>query len=98
MSGMSYDWNAISNTADGLNSVLTKFNTAIDGIFSEVAAMGESWSGESYNAFRNYCEEYRKGTITPLSNEVGNWVSKLKSLSASAQSTTSNNQNLFGGQ
>ena len=97
MSGMSYDWNAIGNTAEGLNGVLTKFNTAIEGIFSEVAAMGESWSGASYEAFRTYCENYRKDTITPLSNEIGGWVNKLPNLSSSAQATTQNNQGLFGG-
>lgn len=96
MSGMSYDWNAISSAASGLDSALTKFNTAIEGIFSEVTAMGESWSGASYNSFKTYCDNYRKENITPMANEISSWVTKLQTLSASAQSTTQGNQQLFG--
>lgn len=95
--GMSYDWSAISKTAEGLDSALKKFNNAIDSIFSEVSAMGESWSGASYDAFRTYCDNYRKDTITPLANEIGGWVNKLQALSSSAQATTQSNQGLFGG-
>ena len=94
---MSYDWQQIGNVASSVNSSLSKFNEAIGCIFNEVSAMGESWSGASYDAFKNYCETYKSQTIDPLANEIGGWVQKLDNLSQRAQETSQGNTSLFGG-
>jgi len=94
---MSYDWQQIGNVAASVNTSLGKFNEAINAIFNEVAAMGESWSGASYDAFKTYCDNYKSQTIDPLANEIGTWVQKLDNLSQRAQETSQGNTSLFGG-
>lgn len=93
--GMSYDWQKISGVATSLNGSLSKFNTQIEAIYASIETMGSSWSGSSYDAFKTYCDNYKKDHIDVLSNEINSWVGKLETLSEQAQATQSGNTNLF---
>ncbi len=95
MSGMSYDAGQISEVASRLNSSLNKFNEAVDGMFSEITAMGETWTGASYDAFKTYCEDYRSQKIEPLARQVGTWANKLENVSQRATETSQGNTALF---
>lgn len=92
-----FDWDKLSTASTSLQTQLTSFDDAVEAIFTAVTNMGGSWTGPSYDAFLKYCTEYRKNTITPLSNEVKTWVSNLATLSNSASETSKNNASLFGG-
>ena len=96
-SGMSYDWQKIGGVVTSLNGSLTTFKAQIEAIYSSIATMGSSWSGSSYDAFKLYCDNYKKDHIDNLSNEIDSWVKKLESLSESAKSTQDGNKNLFQG-
>lgn len=93
--GMSYDWQKISGVATSLNSSLTTFKAQIEAIYSSISTMGSSWSGSSYDAFKSYCDTYKKDHIDGLSNEIESWVNKLESLSEQAKTTQDGNKNLF---
>ena len=95
MSNMSYDWSVIENVAATLKSSLSTFDQQLSVIDSTVAKMGNSWAGASYEAFRAYYDNYKSGTIEPLSTEIKNWVSKLEQLAESAKTTQNNNEGLF---
>lgn len=94
---VSYDWGKLGEAATGLETQLGLFETAIGEIFKEVTAMGNSWTGPSYNAFSTYCTDYKSNTIDKLTEEISTWVTNLKTLAEKAQTTSTNNTNLFGG-
>lgn len=93
--GMSYDWQKISGVATSLNSSLTTFRTQVEAIYSSITNMGANWSGTSYDAFKTYCDNYKKDHIDNLSSEIETWVNKLESLSEQAKATQDGNKNLF---
>lgn len=96
MANMSYDWQAIEAAVGALNAVLAEFREKIATMYTEIANMEEAWSGESYQAFKTYCETYRTGTIEPMAETIQGWVNKLETLSSQAKSTQSGNVGLFG--
>lgn len=93
--GMSYDWQKISGVATSLNGSLSTFKEQIEVIYSSITNMGSNWSGSSYDAFKTYCDNYKKDHIDTLSNEIDSWVNKLETLSEQAKTTQDGNTNLF---
>lgn len=94
---VTYDWVKMGDAAAALETQLGLFNSAVEKIFSEVTAMGSSWTGPSYDAFNKYCTDYRTNTISPLAEDISKWVANIKTLSEQASSTSSSNASLFGG-
>jgi len=42
-----------------LNLAADKIDEEVEGIYSLIASLNESWSGESYNLFKEKCEKFR---------------------------------------
>lgn len=97
MSGMSYNWGEIERISGVLKTSYETLTTQLKAIDDEVKVMGQNWSGASWEAFKAYYDEYKTGTIDPLSSQIGTWVTNLESLAEQAKTTQSNNTNLFGG-
>lgn len=94
---LGFDWEKLNTASTDLQTKLTNFDEAVEAIFTAVTSMGSSWTGPSYDAFLKFCTDYRTNVITPLSSQVGTWVSNLATLASSASETSSNNAKLFGG-
>ena len=97
MSGMSYNWGEIQRISGVLKTSYETLTTQLATIDSTVKTMGQSWSGPSWDAFKKYYDDYKTGTLDPLSSQIGTCVSNLQSLAEQAQTTQTNNTNLFGG-
>ncbi len=98
MDGLEYSTENIYALADQLNSTLNQFKGNIEAMFTVIDTTMNSedyWQGQAYEAFKNYCDTYKSGSIDPLVDTIQAWINTVNQIAQESEDNTNSNVNLF---
>ena len=96
MDELQYNTENIFALSENISSTLSKFEAQIESMYSTFTTMGNSWSGDTYNSFKSYCDDYKTTQIDPLLETIKNWASQGNQIAEASQENTTKNVNLWG--
>lgn len=75
-----YNWTETRGLARTLGDDLSKFESQVEALYAKLSSMREAWNGPSFDAFLQFCENYRSTEIRALIGQVQDWIDKVNKL------------------